>query len=428
MDNISHFKALFDYLEKLNPSYDLGNEIITISSGEVEVLRNLNINYTTLPTSIEFNINQFDYLLFFDDNEFRIKWKSFVISGKDAAILNIKTKPIFFSKLNKQTLENFVLSSNTLFTNAIIYDEFIRFFSDKSKDENNKFQFVDSFDTNTRKLFFTSSKEPGKLVIGYPLELSEFDNQTDYSINFNRLKDAFGPSNKNLPIFIKNEIFRYFEDKYDNQGFVTLFKDLNKVLNIAEKNYQIYLHDLSLDKIKSDYKEYKQKYFSSQNDILNKITTQVIALPISIAASAFSLYNLKGELFPTLIVCFGLVSYIVYVTFIVRIYFDDITSLNNIAQKDYKTLKDNSFFINNKEDLGYFEEIKNGLFKRLNLLKKGLNIFIFIMWISSLCLVFYSFKMLSIKIGVLILPFIAVTFTCAYVYQTYLNKEELKNE
>ena len=128
-------------------------------------------------------------------------------------------------------------------------------------------------------------------------------------------------------------------------------------------NYNVFLHELSLDKIKTDYKEYKQKYFASQNDILSKISTQVLALPISIAASAFSLFNLKGELFPTLIVIFGLVSYIIYVTFIVKIYFSDINNLNILSQRDFQILKIHPFFNENKDELNYFEDIKDNLFE-----------------------------------------------------------------
>ena len=151
-------------------------------------------------------------------------------------------------------------------------------------------------------------------------------------------------------------------------------------------------------------------------------------MPVSIAVSAFSLYNLKGEIFPTIIVLFGLISYIIYVTFILSIYFSDITNLNTMAQRDYKILKKHPFFKENIEELTYFNEIKNNLFDRLKSLKKGLNIFTFIMWISSTCLVFFSLKMLSITFNNLLIPFLIVAFIYSYIYMNYLNKQELINE
>lgn len=428
MDNKTHFEVIHRLLKDSSPNFNEDTETITLFTDNIEEFQQINITTTIIPQGIEFSINQFDYLLFFDVEHFRKNWKKFINNDKDVAILNIDSSALFYLNSERKTFVDFLEQTNHFFDNAIVYSNFINFFIEKSRDENNKFQFVDSFDTNNRKLFFTSSKDPGKLVIGYPLELVELDDKINYSIILKRLKDSFDPSSKNLPIFIKNEIFRFFEDRFDLNGFVKLFKDLNKVLDNAEKNYQIYLHDLSLDKIKSDYKEYKQKYFASQNDILNKITTQVIALPISIAASAYSLYNLKGEVFPTMIVLFGLLSYIIYVTFIVGIYFSDIDNLNILAQRDYSLLKIHPFFKDNNEELKFFKEIKDKLFNRLKSLKRGLNIFTLIMWISILSLFYYGLKLLSIKINNPILPFIIIVSVFAIIYVNVLNNNELKNE
>ncbi|WP_281638279.1 hypothetical protein [Flavobacterium marginilacus] len=428
MNNFNHFQNLFEVIKDHELNYNSDTEIISIKTNDISKIENFITSATKINEGVEFSINNFDYLFFFDESDFCIKWKKWINSNKDVAILNLRSKSKFYQKTDNIFYENFIKKNSFYFKNAITYNDFINFFILKSNEENNKFQFVDNFDTNSRKLFFTSSKEPGKLVLSYPSELPNFDDNIDYFIVLDNLKNSFEPINKYLPLFIKNEIFKYFDDKNDTNGFVTLFEKLKEILNLADKNYQIYLHDLSLDKIKSDYKEYKQKYFASQNDILSKITTQVIALPISIAASAFSLYNLKGDIFPTLIVIFGLISYIIYVTFIVSIYFGDILTLNIMAQKDYKILKNHPFFIENTDELTYFNEIKDNIFDRLKSLKIGLNIFTFIMWISSICLVIYSLKMLSITINNLILPFLIVAFLFCLIYVRFLNKLELKNE
>lgn len=428
MNNFEHFKDLYTRLKGNELSYNSESEIITISSDDTSNIEAVLSDFTKIHGGIEFSVNTFNYVLFFDENEFSEKWKKAIAPDRDIAILNTNAKNKFYSCGTKSYYLDFDLSNSFFFKNIFTYNYFIDFFKTKSADEFNKFQFVDSFDINSRKLFFTSSKEPGKLVISYPSDLPEFNVEYDNFNNFERLKESFEPANKNLPIFIKNEIFKYFNDKNNEDGFVALFKNLKQILDLADKNYQIYLHDLSLDKIKTDYKEYKQKYFTSQNDILTKITTQVVALPISIAASAFSLYNLKGELFPTLIVIFGLIGYIIYVTFILNIYFSDINNLNKLAQKDYSILKAHSFFLANKSELIFFNDIKNDLFNRLKSLKTGLNIFTFIMWISSTLLIFFSIKMLGIKLGNLIFLFLFITFLFCYVYMNYLNKDVLKNE
>ena len=428
MNNFNHFQILVSKLQGHELKYNSETEIISILSSDISDISEFLGNITKINGGIEFSVNSFNYIFFFNENDFSLKWNKWIGLNKDVAILNPDSKSKFYNKTDNIFYEDLVEKKSFYFENVITYKDFISFFIIKSNEQNNKFQFVDNFDTNSRKLFFTSSKEPGKLVLSYPSELPNFDDEIDYSVLLDNLKKAFDPINKYLPLFIKNEIFKYFDDKNDLNGFITLFKCLNEILSLADKNYQIYLHDLSLDKIKTDYKEYKQKFFASQNDILSKISTQVLALPISIAASAFSLFNLKGELFPTIIVIFGLVSYITYVTFIVRIYYSDINNLNILAQRDFQILKTHPFFNENKDELNYFEEIKNNLFDRLKSLKMGLNIFTFIMWISSTGLLFYSFYMLSINVINVMIPFLIFMFTYSYIYTEHLNKQELKNE
>jgi hypothetical protein len=428
MKNLRHFEKLYNSLLAYRKECDTETETIIVYNETIEEIETILPQITKVSGGIEFSLNDLEYCLFFDEIEFKQKWRKAVNSKKDIAILNFGSIPKYYSIEKKICYNNFSADDSFYFKNLFAYRDFIDFFISKSNGDYSDFQFVDNFDENSRKLFFTSSKEPGKLVISYPVELPNFDDTINYSNILIKLISSFEPVNKHLPLFIKNEIFKYFNNKNDCTGFVTLFINLKSILALANKNYQIYLHDLSLDKIKTDYKDYKQKYFSSQNEILSKITTQVIALPISIAASAFSLYGLKGEIIPTLIVLFGIVSYIVYVTFILSIYFSDIINLNKLAQKDYNTLKIHPFFLVYIDELSFFNNIKDDLFNRLKSLKMGLNIFTFIMWISSTSLVFFSLKMLSININILIFPFLIISFLFCYIYMNFLNKEELKNE
>lgn len=369
--------------------------------------------------------NKLPFVYFNNEDEFinQVKDDDF---KKPILIDNYKDNYLYFE--NNFTYLNNGLSNINLIKNGLAVKEVKAFFKDLSNKEKYGIEIVDNYSNSNLVITFISLKDKTKVNLDFkPTGTLKLSNDIDYYTKVNSLIEYLIKENKQFSVFLKNSIISnlLYEEK---DVFALFFEKIDKIFYEAKLNYNVFLHELSLDKIKTDYKEYKQKYFASQNDILSKISTQVLALPISIAASAFSLFNLKGELFPTIIVFFGLVSYITYVTFIVRIYFSDINNLNILAQRDFQILKTHPFFNENRDELNYFEEIKNNLFDRLKSLKMGLNIFTFIMWISSTGLLFYSFYMLSIKVNNLMLPFLIITFIYSYIYTKYLNKQELRNE
>lgn len=371
--------------------------------------------------------NRLPFVYFENEDEFinQVKDDDF---NKPILIDNFKDNSSHLYFENNSTYLNNELSNINLIKNALAVKEVKAFFKDLSNKEKYGIEIVDNYSNSNLVITFISLKDKTKVNLDFkPTGTLKLDYEIDYFTKVNLLIEYLIKENKQFSVFFKNSIISnlLYEEK---DVFALFFEKIDKIFYEAKLNYNVFLHELSLDKIKTDYKEYKQKFFASQNDILSKISTQVLALPISIAASAFSLFNLKGELFPTIIVIFGLVSYITYVTFIVRIYYSDINNLNILAQRDFQILKTHPFFNENKDELNYFEEIKNNLFDRLKSLKMGLNIFTFIMWISSTGLLFYSFYMLSINVINVMIPFLIFMFTYSYIYTEYLNKQELKNE
>lgn len=371
--------------------------------------------------------NKLPFIYFNNEDEFinQVKDDDF---NKPILINNYRGNDSYLYFENNITYLNGELSNINLIKNGLAVKQIKSFFKDLSNKEKYGIEIVDNYSISNLVITFISLKDKTKVNLDFkPTGTLKLNSEIDYYFKVNSLIEYLIKENKQFSVFLKNSIISNL--LYEEKGtFILFFEKIDKIFYEAKLNYNVFLHELSLDKIKTEYKEYKQKYFASQNDILSKISTQVLALPISIAASAFSLFNLKGEMFPTLIVIFGLISYIVYVTFIVKIYFSDIENLNLLAQRDFQILKIHPFFNQNKDELNYFENIKNNLFDRLKSLKIGLNIFTFIMWISSTCLLFYSFYMLKIRVNNLMIPFLIISFIYSYIYINYLNKQELKNE
>ena len=334
---------------------------------------------------------------------------------------------LYFEK-NETYINNVRSDINFLVKNALAVKEIKLLFSDLSNGNKYDIEIVDNYSLSNQVVTFISLKDRTKVNLELkPTGTLILDENIDYYSKIVNLKEYLLQEKKQFSVFLKNSIISNLVYE-ETRKFELFFEKFDKIFHEAKLNFNVFLHELSLDKIKSDYKEYKQKYFASQNEILSKLTTQVIALPVSLAASAFSLYKLKGEFFLILILYFGLISYVVYITFILTIYFKDVVSLNKLAQRDFNTLKNHLFFINNKEELDYFEEIKNDLFNRLKNLKNGLRIFTIIIWGSSTALFYYGLETFSINIGHKIIPLIITISIYSYIYLNFLDKDKLLNK
>jgi hypothetical protein len=370
--------------------------------------------------------NKLPFVYFNNEDEFinQVKDDDF---NKPILIDNYKNNYSHLYFENNFTYLNDELSNINLIINGLAVKEVKAFFKDLSNKEKYGIEIVDNYSNSNLIITFISLKDKTKVNLHFkPTGTLKLSNDINYYTKVNSLIKYLVKENKQFSIFLKNSIISnlLFEEK---DVFTLFFEKIDKIFYEAKLNYNVFLHELSLDKIKTDYKEYKQKYFASQNDILSKLTTQVVALPVSIAASAFSIYNLKGDIFPTMIIVFGLICYVIYVTFTLSIFYNDIYSLNKLAQRDYTTLKTHPFFVDNPNELSFFDEIKDNIFNRLKSLKIGLNIFVFMVWASFTMLAFYSLKTLSIELKNPIILFLIIASIFTLTYVNLLNKEELEN-
>ena len=281
------------------------------------------------------------------------------------------------------------VEENYVFSNAKTYFNLLNFLRKKSNHVPGESDFTDFFSKTNRKIILASLSNQRRITFVYPqVGLPELDFETDYKCKFEEFRNLF-TENKHFPIFLKNSIISTLDNKVKN-SFLHFFQHLGKINLDAKLNFNVYLHQLSIDKIKSEYKEYKQKYYNTQSDILSKLSSQVFALPISIAGTAFALYKLEDAKFALVIICLGLIGFIVYLSNLVSIYRNDLKILNQQIQREFETISDQVFFIENPSELKYFKEIKIDLEKRVNKLYTSIKIFSVCIWLSVIFLVIYG--------------------------------------
>lgn len=420
---------IFCFLHDNGFSYDqeITKELQLNYSEELKnILENNLISFELQNSKLVINKRNLPFTFFDDTNEFLTQIR--LLDFEKPIIINNyqNSLPAYYSdiyecsKLAKLNYENYLLSNAKTFLASNVY------FKSKYDENQLNFEFIDDYSISNGTITFSSLSEKKRIKFLFtPTGTIALNPQIDYTSKFNEFKSLMQES-KQYPVFIKRSLIKNLIHSSLNP-YLAFFENLDQIINEAKLDFNVYLHELSIDKIKAEYKDYKQKYFSSQNEILNKLTNQIIAVPLSISATVFAISRLEGKVMPLFIVCFGLLCYIGYVSFLIKFFVRDILILHSQASHDYKYLSDQTFFKENKDQLHYFKQVKTSIDDRLHDLYRGLQFFTIIMWFSSTLLLVYilsyflDFSNYIKDIFIFILPLLLFL----YIYSTILFKEKL---
>lgn len=140
-----------------------------------------------------------------------------------------------------------------------------------------------------------------------------------------------------LKSYFKNA-FYIISNKKNSIAIAAIIDNASDIIEIAKRDYELVSKEFSFEKFKDSVLKEKEKYFSNIREILNKIFSQAIGIPISISATAFATYKLSDDFFILLIV---LLSFIIYVIFYIRIQFiyrSDIEEIKSDFKRDFESI------------------------------------------------------------------------------------------
>lgn len=368
------------------------------------------------------NLHDIDRIIIND--QFRIYKDiiSFLSAHKIKSDDNIFIVDNIVSFIEDKTYVNFVEKNDYfLFINSICYLKFLQKLKDLENEIDGSFHFIDSYNRDIRKITMVSIAEKSRLTITYDLKIPHFDEQTDYSTGYRDFIQCFEDNNKNLPRFLKTATINTVS-VYENKEKLNLFfQNLDSIVYKAKINFEVYLNELSLDKVKKDYDEVKTKYFSSLSDVLTKLTASILALPIALSTLLFSIDKLKDN--PTYLtaIIFIVLFTTLFVSSLLRINFRDLLFTENLLLKDYKTLIENNFFVKYGSEKDIFDDVRDRIIERIKYLKiiiesyfwviNGFNILII-----GLILNHFDYSSTTISI-LLILIFLAMSLFRNYIFE-----------
>lgn len=361
----------------------------------------------------EIDVSTLEFYFYFDETDFKERvnrdfWDKPIYILSEMVMYKPDTYTV--SALGKVVNDYFLIPNNHL------YFQLLAFLKEHEHQEDSIFYFVDYFSWDVRTIVFTTLKKEGKLNIRFNASGLDLPHDIHLKENLERLKLAFQDANKNFPKFIKNELISELSKYHVKERMVKLLENFVGILNLAEQNFEIYLHDLSLENIKKDYIEHKNKYFNQSREILSKLTNQVIGLPITIAASVFSTYKVSDSISTLIIILFVFLLYSMYSIFLLKLQKDDIRDLKATFEKDYESLKGSTFFIKFKAELIDFEVARNQISNRFKHLLTGINIYYILFSASILAFIIYVLMQMLVSLCFIVVlgVFFAIVLMVVY--------------
>jgi len=274
--------------------------------------------------------------------------KDILLFNKENQYISFKAGQTFNSK--NEEVEDYI------FINSLVYFEALNFLKGKANNLIDSQDLVDFYSETTNKLIFSSFNKD-KLTVKFPKSgVIELDRKINFREDWESFEKSFSKENKNFPIFLKNSIINLFSQQREI-NFDQLILSLKQIIHDANRNFSIYINDLSIEKLKADYKEYKSSYFEKLNSLLSKLVNQVIALPLTFLAVAFAIDKIDNS-FISIIIIVALVGITIFAVSISRHYQQDLNFIQSNFDTDFKSIENSKFFKEYPEEKTDFTEVK----------------------------------------------------------------------
>ena len=283
-----------------------------------------NFNFNDTDNTISFNESN---TFFYRDDEDLLSKKNKVPLDKNIFVLKHGGNTIFYN-----VIDNIQSDKKYFIKNIIAYNKFRQLL------ENEKITDL-SITTEQKLMLFSDNYGIHKIDYSPTINLI-----LDENINYLIEVERFGKELKKdivLIEYLKTEIIKQIINAdYKNQINI-LLNSLSYIIETANKEFRVYLKKFSFEELKTKIVLEKEKYFSSLRDLLSKIFTQIIAIPVSVTAILIAIEKLNT----VLLIKFFIGTYILvsFFALIIQInYLFDYIDLNKHFLKEFKEIKNNS--------------------------------------------------------------------------------------
>lgn len=191
-------------------------------------------------------------------------------------------------------------------------------------------------DANTELIFYSSAK--GIFKIKYETE-PEIIGTEEITRQVEQLLELV--ESIQFKPFLKNALFNFSKDKC-SISILEIIQEAKGISETTKRDYELASKLFDFDKFRDSLYKEKEKYFNGIREIVNKIFSQAIGIPISISATVFATYKIDDE---PIILGIVLISFILYVILYVRLqitYKSDLKEIKKDFETDFKIIEEKS--------------------------------------------------------------------------------------
>ena len=209
--------------------------------------------------------------------------------------------------------------------------------------------------------FTLISKAHGVFTIGYDLPETAFFQ----ALNLNGLLSKFQKNfdKKEFVQFFKEIVITAIHNTPQQHRYNEIIKQHDSLLNLAKRDYETYVSNFAFDKIKSEFKEEREKYFNTIDNNIGSIGKQVISFPLTFGATIFASYKVKDQPEFLLLILFAYFLYTIIAFLILNMTAYNVKCLRKDVEAEEKIIKTSYKVIYD----GFKEDFKKIKHKILNL-------------------------------------------------------------
>ena len=325
LEKLLILQKILDQSKKVEISRITGNITLTIKQESLVqgLLEQAELDYANLADG-EFEINTSIFpQLFMHKEDFEIFDLS-TFSEQVAILFYNKAGFLLFDPENQQTFnKDGITETDPFFVNcyycALTLDDF-------KKNE------VFAYDNVSNYSLVLHSVEYGVLIVNYRNLLPITDREIHYKENYLNLRS--NEIKKEFSNCVKIHVAEYFSKTSEPYHFSFLIEHLGEILDDARKSYEIFVSGFSFSKLIGEFRQEKEKYFSSIRDVLSGIMDKTVTIPISISAAALAIHDLKTEPLFGILVLAAFLVYTVFTSYLLKISYQEVDEIDASIQED----------------------------------------------------------------------------------------------
>ncbi|TYR31251.1 hypothetical protein FXV77_21105 [Sphingobacterium phlebotomi] len=344
IDDLSDLLVLQEIIEESGFFKDVNYSSGTIEilmTEKVEIISNkldeVAIPYTTLSSkSIGVQVDRNELHFFKDSKAFydRVCLNGLSLAGKSIFIWAWNNSSLLYENFSiEDTLANKTKAGDFI-ANVVQYRDVLTLFLDVDND------LIELDRPIPQNELFITSKGDEKLLVKLTYQKIverlysnkfEFIDQENFS---KRIK------NEEWLACFKNTVCAFFDQQSEaKRTFLWLYENFAYLFANTEKSYFLYISKFSFDKISRQFKKDREHYFNNLSEYQNKLSGQLISIPLTIGAALLSNNFVTNNGLASNSVIFLISAYIVFVMGTIGFVLVDLIKLKNDIRVENDALK-----------------------------------------------------------------------------------------